>query len=256
MVSLVALVAAKGNALTEGAVGRYNALHKSGKEGWSMSENPEDTAPAGGAGAESPEAPKRGRGCGLVTWIIILIIGLIVAALIVHNAQVQQKKAQEEKAMRHSVRATQLSQVGDGIAKAVQLIKQGDIKAGLDALQAQSNVLSAMGQEAASSGDVEDANDIVRRRAAVNAVVDAIKQKQQELQAFAEQQVASLATDFPSVKQALEAAPAASGAPAQPEGEEATPPEAATAQPAPSGTPVAPQGAPAAPQAPATVPPP
>lgn len=220
-----------------------------------MSENPEGTTPAaGGDTAGGAEVPKKGKGCGLVTWIIILIIGLIVAALVVHNAQVQQKKAVQEKAMRHSIRETQLSQVGDGIAKAVQLIRQGDLKAGLDALQAQSNVLSAMGQEAASSGDVEDANDVVRRRATVNAVVDAIKQKQQELQAFVEQQVASLAADFPQVKQALEAAPATSGAPAQPEGEAATPSGTGAAQPAPTGPATAPQGPPAAPQAPPAAP--
>lgn len=220
-----------------------------------MSENAEGTTPeSGGETSGGGEAPKKGRGCGLVTWVVILIIGLIVAAVIIHNAQVQQQKALQERAMRHSVRENQLSQVGEGIAKAARLLKQGDLAGALDALEAQSNVLSAMGKEAATSGDVEDANDIMRRKAAVGTVLEAVKQKQQEFQAFAEQQMASLATDFPNVRQALEAAPAASEAPAQPETQQAPPSETGAAQPAPSGPAMAPQGPPAAPQAPPQAP--
>ncbi|MCX7598162.1 MAG: hypothetical protein N2512_04760 [Armatimonadetes bacterium] len=214
-----------------------------------MSENPEGATPqTSGEGTGGGETPKKGRSCGLVTWILILIIGLIVAALIVHNAHVQQQKALQEKAMRHSVRQSQLSQVGEGIAKAAQLLKQGDLGGALDALEAQSNVLSALGKEAASSGDVEDANDIMRRKTAVSAVLDAVRQKQQELQAFAEQQMASLATDFPKVRQALEAVPAASEAPAQPETQEAAPSQTGTAQPAPGAAAVPAQPAPTSPQ--------
>lgn len=220
-----------------------------------MSENAEGTTPeSGGETSSGGEAPRKGRGCGLVTWVVILIIGLIVAAVIIHNAQVQQQKALQEKAMRHSVRETQLSQVGEGIAKAALLLKQGDLAGALDALEAQTNVLSAMGKEAATSGDVEDANDIMRRKAAVSTVLEAVKQKQQELQAFAEQQIASLASDFPSVRQALEAAPAASEAPAQTETQQPSPSETGATQPAPSGPATAPQGPPAAPQAPPQTP--
>jgi len=196
-----------------------------------MSENPEAGIPEGEGGTPPAQQQKAGRGCGLFTWIVILAIGLIVAVLIVHKAQVeQQKKLAAEKASRHSVRVTQMGQIGDNVAKAVEYIRQGDLSRGIEILEAQSATLSALATEASSNGDSEDATDAVNKKAVVGSVLTAIKQKQEELKTFAEEQAASLAAQFPQVKAAPQAPPA----------------EAAPEAPAPAGQPVPPTGAPAA----------
>lgn len=222
-----------------------------------MSEEPQADVPQEQPSQSPAPAATPRKGCGgLFTWIVILAVGLIVIVLFVYRAQVeQQRKAEQERAMRHQIRQTQLSQVGDEVAKAAELIRSGDVSRGLDLLQAQSNLLTTVAQEAQSSGDSSDATDIAQKKSAISGAVSAIKLKQNEFQTFAEQQVSDLGSYFPQVNQAP---PAAQG-PAQTAGTKPpaagsgqTPAAKGGQQTAPSAPPAA---APSAPPAPSAAPP-
>jgi hypothetical protein len=205
---------------------------------------------------ESSESPqptpvKKGTGCGLLAWVVILAIGLAVAVLLIHEAKVEQERQKAAKDKRLEVRSTQLAAVGTDVLKAADLIQQGDIARGLDVLQSQQTILGSLVTEAQSSGDTSDATDIVARREALSGVVAAIKQKQEETRQFAADQVSLLEKQFPGVAKKAQAAqeakpgetPAAPGEtsaltePAKP-GAEA--PAATPATPAPAPTPATP----------------
>ena len=199
-----------------------------------------EPAPAKPA-AKSPEPSKKsgGRGCSLFAWIVVLAVILAVAAYLVHRAQVEeQRRKQEELAQRRAVRETQIANIGDDIAKALQVAQEGDIAKTLMILEAQENLLATIAREASASGDAEDAQRIVEYKAAVSQVADAIRQKQEELRTFVIQQISSLGTKFPQVQRAATAIeePSAEEQPqqeAQPEqgagGEEEQPAPAAEA---------------------------
>ncbi|MBC7286758.1 MAG: hypothetical protein H5T86_01695 [Armatimonadetes bacterium] len=201
---------------------------------------PDSGAAASASDSERPAAAQpsgRGgkRGCGVLAWIVVLAVVVAVVAYLLHQAQVQeQRRLAEEKAQRHAVRQSQLSSIGDDIAKALQYAQEGDLAKTLMILDAQQNLLATIAREASASGDQEDATQIVDYKAAVAQVADAIRQKQQELNELAVQQIASLGSKFPQVQRA------ASQLGAQP-AEKAPEEPAATQQPQGEAAPVSPE---------------
>ncbi len=171
-----------------------------GQEPSAEGEKPQETKPQ----AAAPEPAKSGgRGCSLFAWIVVLAVILAVAAYLVHRAQVEeQKRKQEELAQRRAVRESQVSAIGEDIAKALRVAQEGDIAKALMILEAQENLLATIAREASASGDNEDAQRIIEYKAAVGAVADAIRQKQEELRTFVIQQISGLGTKFPQVQRA------------------------------------------------------
>jgi hypothetical protein len=144
----------------------------------------------------------------LFTWIVILAVVIAVAAYLVHRAQVEELKRQQAEQMeRRAVRATQLQQVGQDLAKALDAAQRGDISTALLILEAQDNVLGAIAKEASASQDAEDANDVISKKAAVARVRDAIRQKEEEVKALAVQEISGLGTHFPRVRPSATAEP-------------------------------------------------
>ena len=187
-------------------------------------------APAPESRAEAPSQPSAQteqsqggkRGCSLFAWIVILAIILAVAAYLVHKAQVEeQKRKAEELAKRRAVRQSQLAAIGNDIAKALEVAQEGDIAKTLMILEAQENLLATIAREASASGDNEDAQEIVAYKAAVSQVADAIRQKEEELKTFAIQQISSLGSKFPQVKEVLTELKAPAAAEEQKSGEAA-----------------------------------
>jgi uncharacterized protein HemX len=197
--------------------------------------------------SESPQpAPvKKGTGCGLLAWVVILVIGLAVAAVLIREAKIEQERQEAAKTQRLQVRSAQLSQVGKDVLKASELIQQGDVPRALDILQSQQTILASLASEATSAGDTADGEDIVAKRTALAGVVSAIKQKQEETRQFAEDQVGSLEKHFPGVSKKVEeakpaetpATPAGSATPATPGQPGAEAPSATPATPAAPATP-------------------
>jgi len=185
---------------------------------------------------------QRRRGCGLVAWVVVLAAVLAVAAFLVHKAQVEElRRQQEEQLERRAVRATQMDQIGTNLVKALKAAEEGDISSALLILESQGEILAAVAKEAAASHDAEDATGAADKKSALAQAASGIRQKQEETRAFAVRQISGLAVQFPQVREASTKAAAEgteAGATPQPEtpaggeGAEATPaPEA----PAPTG---------------------
>jgi len=189
------------------------------------------------------------RGCGLLTWVVILVVVLAVAAYLIHRAQVEEfKRQQAEQVQRRAVRATQLDQVGNSLAQALEAVQAGDIASALLIIESQEKILASIAQEAASSQDAEDASDAVDKKGALAQVRTAIRQKQEEMKAFAVQELLGLATEFPQVKSAAAAKTGEGQQSATESG--ATAPTPGAAESAPGGgaeTSAAPVGEPLAP---------
>lgn len=174
---------------------------------------PEPAPEVEAARPEQPSPPRR-RGCGLLGWIVILAVALAVAAYLVHKAQVEElRRRQEEQMKRKSVRAAQLQQVGQELAAALEAAQAGDIARALVILDSQSSILSSIATEASASSDAEDANDAVEKKRIVSQIANSIRQKQEEVKAFAVSEISRLATQFPQVRKA--AAQPAPKAPAE-----------------------------------------
>ena len=197
--------------------------------------------------------PAKKSGCGVWGYVIGILIILVAAGgafkHLENKRAAEEAKKKQERALGYK---TQQSNAANDVGMAMSLANSGDIKGALGNLEKAQGKYKTIASTAAQQKDEEAGSEALGKAAAVGAVIEALKGKQEELETLAKEQIGTLpgATKLPAGSE-----PAATGTD-QPAAAE--PPAATGEQPtAAPETPAAPaETAPATPPAGENPPPP